>query len=952
MGSNKGQSSQNQNTSQASTYNPAGAGYVQNALNRAGTAANNPFAIPQAPVAGFSQDQQGAFQQFRDAQGAAQPYYNQANNYFSPQGTQDFYNPYAANVMANMQDVFGAQNTQNTANLTQAAGGVGADRIAVGQANLAKQQGLAAGQTMADLWGRAGAQAQSAGQGQMALGNSVQNSQLQGTNALLQSGGLQQQLSQAQMNSPYQQQLAMAAFPYQQAQFLAGITGSLAPGMGGTTSGYGSQSGTATPAQPSIWSQLLGAGMAGVGAYKGFGEGANPFGSYDSYGGGNAWNSAYGGSASNPLPGLDASDYAARGGVINNPYAAGGEVEDAIPFSHPIDISKQLIIPQAQLAPIQANIPQIDLRPTPPPQQQSQQGSGGGMGDMVSAAAKLLPLLLAQRGGRINPYATGGRAYADGGAPDDDTIYRMPDQPAGVNPYQTWRSNTPMQPDPGPATVGDGGPRMSYADAGAPDAPAVKAIRTAAAGVPAQTRVDVADTAGESAAPLGGQGVSPYSQGPAAAPQRERGFADSPWAALMQAGLGIMGGTSPYAGVNIGTGAQQGFKTLQQQRENAQKDETVSLAARRLALEAKHHEDLYTRTTKAQQLADQRAQLPYEQLTLAEKNAQDIAKRKQELDEMKPVQVGTDDRGMPIMMKRNPETKQYELIQPKKDEAPVGPTSSVDDPGALPPNSQPVQGVLPNGLFGTIAPAENVNPEALDGLTPAEAKMVRAIAEGRQKFLPQSGRGNVRNQFLMGKVHDYDANVDEGAYSRRAKTQGNFASGVEGRNVTAMNTFGQHAMELYALAKKLNLGNYTDWNAFKSDMIRRGYWGTKELQDTIGEWEVASKAVADEGAKVFAGTNSALADRAAWEGKFDLSNPGHVTAAKLKEVVKLVEGRLDSLQGQYNNGMRTQHKADDFIVPKTRKYFEAIKAGKDVKRQQFDKGPGISFDGGKTWEPE
>src|SRR5713226_7464661 len=161
-----------------------------------------------------------------------------------------------------MQNIFGQQQSQQQGQLTQAAGGVGADRIAVGQSELANQQGLAAGQTYSNLYNNAVQQAQGAGYGTAALGSQAQNAALQGAQAQLGTGGLQQQLSQAQMNSPYQQQLAQAAFPYQQAQFLAGITGSLAPGLGGTTTGTG----TTTGAAPSMLSQILGLGTAGVGA--------------------------------------------------------------------------------------------------------------------------------------------------------------------------------------------------------------------------------------------------------------------------------------------------------------------------------------------------------------------------------------------------------------------------------------------------------------------------------------------------------------------------------------------------------------------------------------------------------------------------------------------------------------------------------------------------------------
>lgn len=718
MGGTKGQSQQNNNQYQSQTYTPnaQAAGYIGDALGRAATVANSPFNIPQAPVAGFSQDQLGAMQQFRNLQGSAQPYYDQAGRNFTPQGTQDFYNPYAANVTAGLKDIFGAQNTQNTANLTQAAGGVGADRIAVGQAEMAKQQGLAAGQTLSNLWQNAGQQAQSAGQAQMALGNNVQQSQIQGSNALLGTGGLQQQLQQAYMNAPYQQALAQAAFPYQQAQFLSNMVGSLAPGLGGTTAGWSNSQGTSTPAQPSIWSQLLGAGIAGYGAYNAFGPDdtttsggtgqnyataqANPGNINQAARGGaiHPYSFADGGACNCPPPpappppaddgsdqpaagtpppapapvpgGGDGGSYSVpqqRGGpqqqvapqngapgfftppAISSPwgnggsggfkgsdwgsggqnlygmmhgngYAEGGDVEsNPYPVSvRPIDVSQMSLFPQMQqMQPMQVHQPQLNFQQ---PQQQSQQ-SGGSGGDMMSMAMKMLPLLLAARGGRVDPYAVGGsvRGYAEGGAPDDDTIYRMPDQIGGVNPYDTWRKDTPVigrddaaeatplpraRPKSMTATVDDSGdtnPYSALALAG-PDtpAPAIAAIDSATktpAAKPPLNMGAVAEAGGEGAGALGGQGVSPYSRSPAAAPagtpERKKSFVDSPWAALMSAGLGMMSGTSPYAGVNIGQGGMQGMKTLQQQREQANKDDTLAQSARRLAQEAQHHQDSY-----------------------------------------------------------------------------------------------------------------------------------------------------------------------------------------------------------------------------------------------------------------------------------------------------------------------------------------------------------------------
>src|SRR5215471_8150790 len=149
--------SQQVQTNQAQTYtpNPFAANALTAALGQAYNVAQTPFSTPVAPVAGFSPQQQQAFDITGATQGYAQPYIQQGAQYLGPQGASQFFNPFAANVTANLQDIFGQQMSQATGNATQQAGGTGADRIAVAQAELAKQQGLAAGQTYANMYGQA-----------------------------------------------------------------------------------------------------------------------------------------------------------------------------------------------------------------------------------------------------------------------------------------------------------------------------------------------------------------------------------------------------------------------------------------------------------------------------------------------------------------------------------------------------------------------------------------------------------------------------------------------------------------------------------------------------------------------------------------------------------------------------------------------------------------------------
>lgn len=659
-----GKGSNTTTTNQTQTYQPnqTAANAITGALGQAQSAASLPFNIPQAPVAGFSQDQQNAFGLVNNAQGQAQPYYNQASNLFNQSAqTPDisqFFNPYASAVTSQLNNIFGQQTSQNTGQLTQAAGGVGADRIAVGQGNLANQQGLAAGQTLSQLYGQSLSAAQQqqnleqgAAYGQASVGSASQNAALSGANALLGTGGLQQQLSQAQLNSPYQQQLAQAAFPYQQSQFLTSAVGALAPGLGGTTNGTG----TTTGPSPSLLSQILGLGTAGVGAAGGAGAfntsgkgSASPWNSQSGYASGqlaaNAASPYYGpgfdtGGAVHPyriirpypvVPKPAGNDntapmFSGRGpaGANDNgeKYDDGGSVSTS-PFNlpsgisdKPINVDAQSIIPEGKTASIQPHVPQLNLNPP----SQSQGNNGSAAGDVAKIAQ--MAMMFMQRGGSVNPYAEGG--YADGGASDADDNdptpasfderfpYRMPAPEA----TDKWRKETDAP--------------LSFAGNEPPSA-AGRAISAATRGAPNRAAAsDDGDVLPANAAPTAGQG-NPYAATSDGAPAKQQSFVDSPWAALMAAGLGIAGGTSPFAAVNIGQGGLQGLKALEAQKAAGQKDESIRQSAKRLELEAKHHEDQFTRMTMGQKQAAEQADRPYKDLTAYQKSQIDAQKQRDE----------------------------------------------------------------------------------------------------------------------------------------------------------------------------------------------------------------------------------------------------------------------------------------------------------------------------------
>lgn len=271
----------------------------QNLIGQSNTAAANPLQQYNGSiVAGFTPDQQSAFSTIANSQGVAQPYLSDASNLlnqstgslwngvqqYSPQALQQYMNPYQQDVtnatMANINET-NAQQQQQVVGNAISSGAWGGDRSAIAQSELARQQALASNQTLANLNSQnfqqgqqefntqqqtgLSANAQQAGLaaqgafGFMNLGNTAQTTALTGANAQLQSGALQQQLAQEQLNVPYEQFQQQQAYPFQNLSWLSGISTGLGSGQGGTSS-------TTSPAA-GLTSQLAGLGTAGIGLY-------------------------------------------------------------------------------------------------------------------------------------------------------------------------------------------------------------------------------------------------------------------------------------------------------------------------------------------------------------------------------------------------------------------------------------------------------------------------------------------------------------------------------------------------------------------------------------------------------------------------------------------------------------------------------------------------------------
>lgn len=638
MGS-KGTQSTVQNTNQTYSANPAIQGAANQAIAGAQSAASQPFQMPVAPVAGFNPTQTQAFGEVSGAQGMAQPYYNQANTYFN-QAAQpltaaqigQFYNPMADNVTKQLQNIYGEQNVQNQGSLTAQAGGVGADRIAVGMADLANQQGLASGQVYSQLYQQALQAAQQqqqmtaqAGTNVAGLGTTAQNTALQGAGALGNSGLQQQQQTQAQLNAPYQNILAQIAYQFQTPQYLAGITGGLAPALGGTTNGQQ----TTTAPQPSLMSQLLGLGTAGAGLYGALSGGSGQV------------SPSQLGTAQSPLAGLTADDYQGYGpgGNYTSPFGAIGYAEGGATDEGPA-------IPGASIPKTNGTsepIPLISMHPGAghsgpltggiqfsQPQSGQQSSAGGDMASALGAAAKILPFFLKSGGGVPKYEAGGGDMGWNTEVPDFGALFGGSEPstpfsdrfgaafPRGANPSPSDKEANPNtvpagavplpRPYPGPGNLQQDTSGAVRLDPSAKiknedDEPAyIPPNRQSSPAAVSRTMLP--------------QAQKPYPD----ALDRDVGqqFARSPWLALVKAGAAMASTPGPL-GVSIGKGLQAGVTGLETQRTALRSEQELNDKAQELYEKSMEHLDKYNKMT------------PYERASVTARN--------REIDQSDPSKV-------------------------------------------------------------------------------------------------------------------------------------------------------------------------------------------------------------------------------------------------------------------------------------------------------------------------
>lgn len=269
-----------QKTKSGSSYTPTpqAAGLYTNVINQATTAAGTPYnPATEKNVAGFTPDQLAAFGNISANAGNYLPYLNQAGaaaneaaGPISAESISAYMDPYRQQVIdattAEMQRQGQIQQSQLAGNAA-AMGALGGNRVGVAQGELARGTNANIAQTVAGLLSGGYGQALSAAQQDAArklqassqFGNLAQMTQGLSMNdvmAQLMSGGQQQQQEQNVLDASTANAQQQTMWPYQNAQWLAGIASGIGPLTGGKTTG------TQTTSQNKGAAGILGAGLS------------------------------------------------------------------------------------------------------------------------------------------------------------------------------------------------------------------------------------------------------------------------------------------------------------------------------------------------------------------------------------------------------------------------------------------------------------------------------------------------------------------------------------------------------------------------------------------------------------------------------------------------------------------------------------------------------------------
>lgn len=202
------------------------------------------------------------------------------------------------------------------------------------------------------------------------------------------------------------------------------------------------------------------------------------------------------------------------------------------------------------------------------------------------------------------------------------------------------------------------------------------------------------------------------------------------------------------------------------------------------------------------------------------------------------------------------------------------------------------------------------------------AGIVRALSEGRMALPAGFALKSPYWQQMIAATQQYDPSFDLANAPTRVATRKDFTSGKSAQNITALNTAMQHAAKLNDAFDALDNGDFQTYNTITNWLGE--VTGNKKIQGDIASVKGATNALAGELAKVFRSTGMSTKEIDDWKE----SLPTNATPAQVKGFIatamELMNGRLQALGQQYNQGMNSTKEPIELLSPEAQKSYNKL----------------------------
>jgi len=212
----------------------------------------------------------------------------------------------------------------------------------------------------------------------------------------------------------------------------------------------------------------------------------------------------------------------------------------------------------------------------------------------------------------------------------------------------------------------------------------------------------------------------------------------------------------------------------------------------------------------------------------------------------------------------------------------------------------------------------------LQGVEPGIAALVKKVANYEVPIAGFGGMDAKTRAKVLPLVAQYDPTFDATQYNARMKLRQDFTSGKSAQAIRSLNTVIQHMDSLDKAAAGLDNSQWQLWN-YAANKGREASGDPR-----VDKFNTAATAVEDELSAVFKATGSTDTSIKQWKDRLSASKSPEQYKGIIQEAVNLLDGRMQAIQGTWNQGMGGKELPKPLLTPKAQATLDRLRTGEST----------------------